>query len=250
MVQQAIDGGVEAFDEIVRRHRGQIYTLIRTLAGGEADAEALTQESFVRAYGAIGRFPLGAAAASGATLAEGEPADRRRGGGHASASPSLAGSASTFRTWLTRIAVDVVRTNLAEHAGQRPAGQPTRLEVASDGEQWEARPAKVRIDATLSRRQAIMHALAMLPDECRIVLTLKDVQGFEYHEIAEVLDVPIEAVEARVFRARRRLRPLLQPWLQRSSSSSSSTHGGGAAASDKPQASKEEEDAEGLASSC
>ena len=61
--------------------------------------------------------------------------------------------------------------------------------------------------------------VARLPEEYRVALTLRDVQGFEYHEIAEVLNTPIGTIEARVFRARRRLRPLLQQWLQRPSSS-------------------------------
>lgn len=204
VVEQAIGGSVDAFDELVRRHRGQIYTLIRMLAGGDADAEDLTQESFVRAYVAMPRF-------------------QRK---------------STFRTWLTRIAVNVVHTHLAQ---RRRGHQAVSLEVATDGEEWEALVVRNDMEANLSRRQAIVRALAMLPEDHRIAVTLKDMQGFEYHEIAEVLNVPIGTIESRVFRARRRLRPLLQPWLQRTSS----TPGARAIASDEA-----EEDAEGLASSC
>jgi RNA polymerase sigma-70 factor (ECF subfamily) len=209
VVEQAIGGCAEAFDELVRRHRGQIYSLIRMLAGGDADAEDLTQEAFVRAYLAIARFQ----------------------------------QKSSFRTWLTRIAINVVHTHLA--ARQR-GHQPVSLEVATDGEQWEAFVVKSDMETTLSRRQAISRALAMLPEEYRIAVTLKDVQGFEYHEIAEVLDIPIGTVESRVFRARRRLRPLLRPWLQRSSS----TPGSGSGTAVAPERAEEDEDAEGLASSC
>jgi RNA polymerase sigma-70 factor (ECF subfamily) len=206
VVEEAIGGSVAAFDELVRRHRGQIYTLIRMLARGDADAEQLTQEAFVRAYVAIARFR----------------------------------QTSTFRAWLTRIAVTVARTHLAQLAQARTGRQPVSLEVAADGEQWEALVVRSDRETTGSRRQAILRALAMLPEECRIAVTLKDVQGFEDREIAEVLDVPIETIEPRIFRARRRLRPLLQPWLQRSSSAA-----GSAAGTENP-----EEDAEGLASSC
>jgi RNA polymerase sigma-70 factor (ECF subfamily) len=180
VVQQAIGGSREAFDELVRRHRGQIYTLIRTVIGDDADADDLTQECFVRAYGAIVRF-------------------RREG---------------TFRTWLTRIAVNVARTYLAR---RQRARRTVSLEVASDGERWTSESFVVQsdVEASLCRRQAIVRALAMLPEECRVALTLRDVQGFEYHEIAEILKTPIGTIEARVFRARRRLRPLLRQWLQR-----------------------------------
>jgi RNA polymerase sigma-70 factor, ECF subfamily len=202
VVEQAVAGSREAFDELVRRHRNQIYTLIRTLAGDAADADDLTQECFVRAYVAIVRF-------------------RQEG---------------TFRTWITRIAVNVVRTHLAR---QRRGGRhAVSLDVAhgfgngsgsgGGGEHGHAyahaQALEVNaalmvssdVEVTLSRRQAIVRALAMLPEECRVALTLRDVQGFEYHEIAEVLNVPIGTIESRVFRARRRLRPLLQQWRPRS----------------------------------
>jgi RNA polymerase sigma-70 factor (ECF subfamily) len=187
VVREAVGGSREAFDELVRRHRGQIYTLIRTVIGDDADAEDLTQECFVRAYVAIVRF-------------------RREG---------------TFRTWLTRIAVNVARTYLARQ--RRAAHRTVSLEVASDGERWTSESLVVEndVEAAVCRRQAIVRALARLPEECRVALTLRDVQGFEYHEIAEVLNTPIGTIEARVFRARRRLRPLLQQWLQRPPSSSS-----------------------------
>jgi RNA polymerase sigma-70 factor, ECF subfamily len=195
VVEQAVAGSREAFDELVRRHRNQIYTLIRTLAGDAADADDLTQECFVRAYVAIVRF-------------------RQEG---------------TFRTWITRIAVNVVRTHLARQ--RRGGRQAVSLDVAYGIESGEHASAhayasaheiddalmvRTDVEATLSRRQAIVRALAMLPEECRVALTLRDVQGFEYHEIAEVLNVPIGTIESRVFRARRRLRPLLQQWRPRS----------------------------------
>jgi RNA polymerase sigma-70 factor (ECF subfamily) len=181
VVREAISGSREAFDELVRRHRSQIYTLIRTVTGDDADADDLTQECFVRAYVAIVRF-------------RGE---------------------SSFRTWLTRIAVNVARTYLAR---RRRVQQPVSLEVASDGEHWTSESFVVEndVELTVCRRQAIVRALAQLPEQCRVALTLRDVQGFEYHEIAEVLNTPIGTIEARVFRARRRLRPLLQQWLQQS----------------------------------
>jgi RNA polymerase sigma-70 factor, ECF subfamily len=187
VVEQAVGGSREAFDELDCRHRGQIYALIRTVTGHDSDAEDLTQECFVRAYVAIVRF--------------------RQDG--------------AFRTWLTRIAVNVARTYLAR---QRRGRRSISLEVASVGEHRISDALVVRsdVEATVSRRQAIVRALAMLPEDSRIALTLRDMQGLEYHEIAAILNVPIGTIESRVFRARRQLRPLLQQWLPRSSS----THGG------------------------
>jgi RNA polymerase sigma-70 factor (ECF subfamily) len=61
------------------------------------------------------------------------------------------------------------------------------------------------------RRDAIDKALAAIPEELRVAVTLRDIQGLDYREIAEVLGVPIGTVESRIFRGRQRLRPLLEP---------------------------------------
>ena len=60
-------------------------------------------------------------------------------------------------------------------------------------------------------REVIDRALATLPEEMRAAVVLRDVQGLDYREIAEALDLPIGTVESRIFRARQRLRPLLEP---------------------------------------
>src|SRR4029079_16464670 len=65
------------------------------------------------------------------------------------------------------------------------------------------------LDAALARRQAIDRALAALPDDLRVAVTLRDLQGLDYKEIAAALDVPVGTVESRIFRARQKLKPLL-----------------------------------------
>ena len=61
-----------------------------------------------------------------------------------------------------------------------------------------------------ARRDAIDRALAQLPDDQRVAVLLRDVEGFEYREIAEQLGVPLGTVEWRIFRGRQRLRELLK----------------------------------------
>ena len=61
------------------------------------------------------------------------------------------------------------------------------------------------------KREAIDGALAALPDELRLAVVLRDVEGLEYKEIADITGVPLGTVESRIFRARQRLRPLLRP---------------------------------------
>jgi RNA polymerase sigma-70 factor (ECF subfamily) len=69
------------------------------------------------------------------------------------------------------------------------------------------------VDALLARRQVIERALASLPDDLRAAVTLRDVQGLDYKEIAAALGVPVGTVESRIFRARQRLKPLLAPLI-------------------------------------
>jgi RNA polymerase sigma-70 factor (ECF subfamily) len=170
LVEAAADGSREAFDELVRRHQAAMLTLARVLTAGRGDAEDLAQEVFVRAWRSLRGF-------------RGE---------------------STFRTWLHRVAINVIRTS------QSRQGRLTRLFVPR-GDEIPAEPASgdEPVDATLARRQLIDRALATLPDELRVAVTLRDVQGLDYKEIAALLDLPIGTVESRIFRARQRLRPLL-----------------------------------------
>ena len=175
LVDAAAGGSREAFDELVRRHQGAVITLARVLTAGRGDADDLAQDVFVRAWRSLGSF-------------RGE---------------------STFRTWLHRVAINVIRTS------QTRQGRLARLFVARGRDEGEPDPPSgdEPVDATLARRQVIDRALAALPEELRVAVTLRDLQGLDYKEIAAVLDVPIGTVESRIFRARQKLRPLLAPLL-------------------------------------
>jgi RNA polymerase sigma-70 factor (ECF subfamily) len=177
LVAKAARGNREAFDELVRRYQSRMFQLVRILTSGDAEAEDLVQDTFVRAYRAVGQF---------------------RGD-------------STFRTWLHRIAVNVVRS----HAARRKS--PGRRD---DDEEVIGRVASLEdLENAVVRRRMIDQALARLPPDLRLLITLRDVQGLEYREIAVITGLPIGTVESRIFRGRRRLRPMLEPLLARSAPS-------------------------------
>ena len=173
LVDAAAAGSREAFDELVRRHQVAIVTLARVLMRGRGDPEDAAQEVFVRAWKGLRGF---------------------RGD-------------STFRTWLHRVAVNVIRSGQARH------GRFLRMFIGMGDETPEPSSGGEPVDTTLARRQAIDRALAELPEELRMAVTLRDMQGLDYREIAAVLGVPIGTVESRIFRARQRLKPLLAPLL-------------------------------------
>jgi RNA polymerase sigma-70 factor (ECF subfamily) len=174
LVEAAAAGSREAFDELVRRYQVTIVGLARALTSGRGDAEDLAQEVFVRAWKSLRSF---------------------RGD-------------STFRTWLHRVAINVVRTS------QSRGARIMRMFAGSTDEVPEAPSGEEPVDSALARRQVIERALAALPDDMRVAVTLRDMQGLDYREIAALLDVPIGTVESRIFRARQRLKPLLAPLLR------------------------------------
>ena len=177
----AAAGDRDAFDALVRRHQARTYNFVRAMVRDEAEAEDLTQDVFVRVWKSIGRF---------------------RGD-------------SAFSTWLFRIAVNVARTHLARRARWRPFSRPASDEAPGAPAEAEDPPSPERLEDDVVRRDAIDRALATLSPDLREAVTLRDVEGLEYREIARALDIPLGTVESRIFRARQRLRPLLAPLVGR-----------------------------------
>ena len=179
LVAQAAAGSREAFDELVRRHQVSIVSLARALTSGSADAEDLAQEVFLRVWRSLRGF---------------------RGD-------------STFRTWLHRVAVNVIHSHHGRVSRLRRLFQAAPAEPAArrDSDPIENAADSTDLESDVVMRDAIDKALATLPDELRVAVTLRDVQDLDYKEIAGVLDVPIGTVESRIFRGRQRLKPLLEP---------------------------------------
>ncbi len=179
LVDAAARGDADAFGALVVRYQARIVNLAHALTSDAADADDLAQETFIRAYRAIGKF-------------RGE---------------------SSFRTWLYRVAVNVINSYLKSR-GRRWKWWGRSLDAgrAHDSEADQAVEVAAPdppIDEDMARRQVIDRALAALPSDIRIAVTLRDIHGFDYAEIAAMLGVPIGTVESRIFRGRQRLRPLL-----------------------------------------
>jgi len=177
LVERAASGSREAFDELVRRHHVAIVGLARVLTKGSADSEDLAQEVFLRAWRGLRGF---------------------RGD-------------SAFRTWLHKVAVNVIHSHYGRVATVRRLFQSSPGDAAEDDDPIERAADPASMESGVMLRDGIDKALASLPEELRVAVTLRDVQGLDYREIADVLGVPIGTVESRIFRGRQRLKPLLQP---------------------------------------
>lgn len=170
-VDRARRGDPDAFDELVRKYQDRLVNYLRALVSNTADAEDLAQDAFIRAYRGLGRF-------------------RGR---------------SLFRTWLYQIATNVARTHHARRSTGSNRGQ-TPVEPLAERDE-PASP--VSLEARIVLRDRIDRALAALPAELREAVVLRDVEGLEYREIADLMGVPIGTVESRIFRGRQRLRAAL-----------------------------------------
>ena len=176
-VDAAAAGDAGAFETLVLRYQARIVNYASALVHDAGVAEDVAQETFVRAWRGLGRF-------------RGE---------------------SAFRTWLYRIAANVARTEL-DRRGRRTRIADRSLDDEAEPLQAGDVPSPAPdAETALATREAIDRALAELPDDLRLALVLRDVEGLDYKEIAGVTGAPMGTVESRIFRARRRMRALLRP---------------------------------------
>jgi RNA polymerase sigma-70 factor (ECF subfamily) len=181
LVALAQKGDMGAFDELVIRHRGKIYAMIRNMVKNDADAWDLSQDVFIKAWQALPRFEARA----------------------------------RFSTWLYRISHNVVydwvRKRKIESAGELNDEIFDREKIDSSA---RTAPAFVESpDEALSNtelRGKIENALAKLSEDHREAVILKDVQGLSYKEIADVMECSIGTVMSRLFYARQKLQTLLK----------------------------------------
>ncbi|MFM7705206.1 MAG: RNA polymerase sigma factor RpoE [Rubrivivax sp.] len=186
LVERVKRGDARAFELLVLKYRRRIERLVSRIVRDPDSVADVAQETFIRAYRALPNF-------------RGE---------------------SAFYTWLYRIAVNTARKEAAEQrrdpvvsesalAGADDEGDETsRAETAlSDAETPEA------VLASREIAQAVNAAVEDLSEDLRQAVTLREIEGLSYEEIAQVMNCPIGTVRSRIFRAReaiaQRLRPLL-----------------------------------------
>jgi len=177
LVIRAAAGDRDAFGLLVGRYQSRVFNLALALGVRAADAEDVAQDVFIRVFQGLPRF-------------RGE---------------------ARFTTWLYQVTINAARSHHSSVAGRREVASGTRddEETAPAAEPAAEDPFARR----LVDRQIIDRALASLPPDWREAVTLRDVEGLSYREIADVTGVPIGTVESRIFRARQQLRAALSVLL-------------------------------------
>jgi RNA polymerase sigma-70 factor (ECF subfamily) len=169
LVQRAQRGDLRAFDLLVLKYQGRIAALVSRYVSDAGEVEDVTQEAFIKAYRALGKF---------------------RGD-------------SAFYTWLYRIAANAAKNHLVAK-GRRPGADAT-IEDAEGFEEGgmlseSASPEALAMGSELA--EVVESALNALPDELKAALMLREFDGLSYDDIADVLGCPVGTVRSRIFRAR------------------------------------------------
>jgi RNA polymerase sigma-70 factor (ECF subfamily) len=184
LVDRVKSGDQQAFNLLVRKYERKVVRLISRLVRDPSEVEDVAQEAFIKAYRALPQF---------------------RGD-------------SAFYTWLYRIAVNTAKNYLVAQ-GRRPIPLSDTLSEDEDGESF-GREDVVSDNHTpeaelLSRQiaETVNRAIEALPQDLRTAVTLREIEGLSYEEIAEAMNCPIGTVRSRIFRAREAIAEQLRPLL-------------------------------------
>ncbi len=188
LVERVQRGDKKAFELLVIKYQRKLMRLVSRLVRDQAEAEDVVQEAFIKAYRALPQF---------------------RGD-------------SAFYTWLYRIGINTAKNYLVTQGRRAPTSTEADVEEAEtfdDGDRLRDINTPESLLATKQIAQTLNIAMDELPEELRMAITLREIEGLSYDEIAESMGCPIGTVRSRIFRAREaiseKLRPLLDTALDK-----------------------------------
>ena len=181
LVERVKAGDKHAFDLLVLKYQHRIIKLIMRYVRDPAEAMDVSQEAFLKAYRAMPKF---------------------RGD-------------SAFYTWMYRIAINTAKNHIVA-AKRRPLEYAAEISEPEEYD-WHGNlqdtdsPEREAMGADL--RRAIEQTIETLPEELRLAITLRELDGLSYDEIAQVMECPVGTVRSRIFRAREALDKVIKPML-------------------------------------
>jgi RNA polymerase sigma-70 factor, ECF subfamily len=182
LVERAQHGDKHAFELLVSKYQRKLARLLSRFIRDSTEVEDVTQEAFIKAYRAL---------------------------------PTFRGD-SAFYTWLYRIGINTAKNYLVAMGRRAPTTTDIDSEEAEgfeDGDQLRDLNTPENELASRQIADTVNQTLAELPDELRTAITLREIEGLSYEDIANIMSCPIGTVRSRIFRAREaiaaRLRPLL-----------------------------------------
>ena len=172
LVQRAQQGDEQAFADLFQMHKKRVYSVCLHMTKDIAEAEDLTQEAFMQVFRAIGGFQ----------------------------------GNSAFSTWLHRVAVNTVLMKLRRRKPLTSSlDQPVSADSSQTAEYGRRDPALTGVIDRIALRRAIQE----LPAGCRAVFALHEVEGYQHHEIAQMLQCSVGTSKSQLHRAKLKMRDLL-----------------------------------------
>jgi RNA polymerase sigma-70 factor (ECF subfamily) len=182
LVERAQRGDKRAFEMLVLKYQRKLARLLSRMVRDPAEVEDVTQEAFIKAYRAL---------------------------------PGFRGD-SAFYTWLYRIAINTAKNYLVALGRRAPTSTGFDNEEAEQFEDAEALRDTATPENELIGKQiaeTVNRTLELLPEDLRTAITLREIEGLSYEEIADVMNCPIGTVRSRIFRAREAIAAELRPLL-------------------------------------
>ena len=182
LVRRAQRGDKRAFELLVMKYQRKLGRLLSRLVRDPAEVEDVTQEAFIKAYRAL---------------------------------PSFRGD-SAFYTWLYRIAINTAKNYLVAMGRRAPTTTGFDNEEAESFEDAEQLRDTNTPETELEGKEiaaTVNQAMDALPEDLRTAITLREIEGLSYEEIANVMNCPIGTVRSRIFRAREAIAAELRPLL-------------------------------------
>jgi len=183
LVEKVQKGDKRAFDLLVLKYQHKIFSIIGRYVRDHAEVQDVAQDTFIKAYRALGNF---------------------RGD-------------SAFYTWLYRIAINTAKNHLVSRSRRPPA---TDVEVDDAeyyaGSDFLKTPDNPESNLLCAEIETEIHgAIRDLPEDLRTAVTLREMEGLSYEDIANIMDCPVGTVRSRIFRAREAIDKRIAPLLDR-----------------------------------
>jgi RNA polymerase sigma-70 factor, ECF subfamily len=182
LVERAQRGDKHAFELLVVKYQRKLARLLSRFIRDPAEVEDVAQEAFIKAYRAL---------------------------------PSFRGD-SAFYTWLYRIGINTAKNYLVAMGRRAPTTTEFDSEEAENFEDGDQLRDVNTPEAELMSKQiaaTVNLTMEQLPEELRTAITLREIEGMSYEDIANVMNCPIGTVRSRIFRARETIADKLRPLL-------------------------------------
>jgi len=181
LVERVQQGDKRAFDLLVLKYQHKIIAVVHRYVRDSADVNDVVQEAFIKAYRALANF---------------------RGD-------------SAFYTWMYRIAINTAKNHLISK-GRRPPSSDVDID---DAEYYSGNDNLHDVDTpenNLFRDElhtAVQNIIQNLPEDLRTAVTLREMEGLSYEEIADIMECPVGTVRSRIFRAREAIDKVVKPMM-------------------------------------